>query len=81
VHPIQGRPGAGFELKLDCRCLRNDIGADNQKYAKHYEQDESDYQVFGGGFVVLIRIHVLVPLKVFIKYYSVPKLKPNYHRV
>ena len=31
--------------------------------------------MFGGSFVVLIWIHVLVPLKVFIKYYSVPKLE------
>jgi len=61
--------------------LANHIGADNQNYPECYEQHEGDNHVFGGGFVVLIRIHVLVPLKVFIKYYIVPKPKPNYHRV
>ena len=66
---------------MDAGFSGNHIGADNQKHPKGYEQDESDRQVFGGGFVVLIWIHVLVPLKVFIKYYIVPKLKPNYHRV
>jgi hypothetical protein len=63
------------------RYLSYEIGADNQNYSQHYEQEESDKQVPGSRFVVLIVSHVLVPLKVFIKYYSVPKLKPNYHRV
>jgi hypothetical protein len=52
----------GIALKL-----ANHVGADNQKHPKNYEQNESDGHVFRGGFVVLVRIHVLFPLQGDIK--------------
>jgi hypothetical protein len=61
--------------------LCNHIRNDDQNHSQRHEQEESDSHVFAGSFVVLIWIYVLVPLKVFIKYYSVPKPKPNYHLV
>jgi hypothetical protein len=45
----------------------DEIGADDQDNAEHQKQDGGDHQVPGGGFIILIRIHVLVPLRVFIK--------------
>ena len=61
--------------------LSDDVGADDQKHAEYDEQDEGNRHVFDGGFVVLVRIHVLVPLQDFIKYYILPNLKPNCHHV
>jgi hypothetical protein len=45
----------------------DEMGADDEKNAEHNKQDEGDRQVFAGGLVVLIRIHVLVPMRDFIK--------------
>ena len=61
--------------------LSDEVGTDDQKNAEHDKQNESNCHMFGGGFIVLVRIHVLVPLQDFIKYYSLPNLKPNYHYV
>ena len=47
--------------------LTDYIGADDQYNAEHKKQDGGDRHVDSSGFVVLIRIHVLVPLGDFIK--------------
>ncbi len=61
--------------------LTDYIGTDDQNDAEHEEQNEGDQQVFRGRLVILIMIHHLFPLPLYIKYYIVPNLKQNYHRV
>ncbi len=61
--------------------LGDHIGADDQNDAEYEEQNESNQQVFCGRLVVLIMIHHLFPLPLYIKYYIVPNLRQNYHRV
>jgi hypothetical protein len=43
------------------------VGADDQANAEYEKQDSGDHHVFGGGFIVLFRAHVLVPLRDLIK--------------
>jgi hypothetical protein len=47
--------------------LADDVRADDQENAKRDEQQKGDHHVPGGGFIVLIRVHVMVPLRDFIK--------------
>ena len=61
--------------------LTDYIGTDDQNDAEREEQNEGNQQVFRGRLVNLIMIHHLFPPPLYIKYYIVPNLKQNYHRV